>query len=174
MNLERPYPPDPYSLLPQVPAFVLTSEDVATGQPMDALFAEDGGNTSPQLSWNGAPAETVAYAVSCFDPDAPTPSGYWHWTILNLPSNVTSMPRGAGGEQYELPTGVIRARNDGGTLGYIGAAPPSGDHAHRYFFAVHALDAVIDVADGVPCTPAAFMSVFHTIARATIAPTYQR
>lgn len=174
MDLTRPYPPEPYSLLPAVPSFVLTSTDIRDGEMMDIRHSVDGGSISPQLSWSGAPAATGAYAVSCFDPDAPTPAGYWHWTILNLPADMTEIPRDFGNVDHPIPAGAVRARNDGGTMGYAGAAPPPGDHAHRYIYAVHALDEPIDVPQGIACTPAAFMSLFHTIARATLAPMYQR
>ena len=174
MNLDRPIAPEPYSLLPRVPEFRVMSEDVATGQPMDIRYSADGANVSPHLKWDGFPEQTVAFAVSCFDPDAPTPAGFWHWTLVNLPTSVTELPRGFGDPARALPAGVVRARNDGGTLGYIGAAPPPGDRAHRYIFAVHALDAVVEVPDGIGCTPAAFMSLFHTIARGWLTPTYVR
>ncbi|MCL2735989.1 MAG: YbhB/YbcL family Raf kinase inhibitor-like protein [Propionibacteriaceae bacterium] len=174
MDLTRPYPPEPYSLLPQVPSFPLTSQDVADGEPMDHRHSQDGPGMSPQLSWSDAPEGTQAFAVSCFDPDAPTPAGFWHWTVLNLPPTQTSIPRDFGNIDFPLPPGAVRAVNDGGTLGFIGAAPPPGDHPHRYVFAVHALDEPIQATDGIGCTPAAFMSVFHTIARATLTPTYQR
>jgi Raf kinase inhibitor-like YbhB/YbcL family protein len=174
MDLSRPYPPAPYSLLPQVPSFELTSSDVAAGQPMHIRHSQDGANLSPQLSWSGFPTATQAFALSCFDPDAPTPAGFWHWTIVNLPVSLTTVPRDFGNPDNLLPPGAVRGRNDGGTLGFIGAAPPPGDHPHRYCFAVHALDALIDIPDGIGCTPAAFMSLFHTIARATLAPTYAR
>jgi len=141
---------------------------------MNIRHSVDGIGVSPQLSWSEAPEETKAFALSCFDPDAPTPSGYWHWTVLNLPPTLCSVPRDFGNIDYPLPKGAVRARNDGGTLSFIGAAPPEGDHPHRYIFAVHALDALIDAENGIGCTPAAFLSVFHTIARATLAPTYQR
>ncbi len=174
MELTRPYPPDPYDLLPATPAFELTSEDIAAGQPIDPRHAQDGDNLSPQLSWSGFPEATRAFVLSCFDPDAPTPAGFWHWTLVNLPATLTELPRGFGSPDQELPAGAIRARNDGGTLGYIGAAPPAGDHPHRYVFAVHALDAPLDLPEGVGCTPAAFTALFHTIARATLTGTYQR
>ncbi|MCL2315485.1 MAG: YbhB/YbcL family Raf kinase inhibitor-like protein [Actinomycetia bacterium] len=174
MDLTRPYPPDPYSLLPRVPSFQLTSQDVTAGAPMDVRHSQDGANVSPELAWSGFPATMKAFALSCFDPDAPTPAGFWHWTVLNLPAGLTRVPRGFGAPDGALPAGAIRARNDGGTLGFIGAAPPPGDHAHRYVFAVHALDGPVDVPDGIGCTPAAFMMLFRTIARATLAPTYRR
>jgi len=161
-------------LLPVVPSFKLTSKDMKDGEALDPRHSVDGIGVSPDLSWSGAPDGTKAYAISCFDPDAPTPAGYWHWTVLNLPKSLTRVPRDFGNIDYPLPPQAVRARNDGGTVGYTPAAPPEGDHAHRYVFAVHALDALIDAEDGIACTPAAFLSLFHTIGRATLTATYQR
>ena len=176
MNLlDRPVPPDPYSQLPPVPTFQVTSEDVADGQPMPALHTAAGGNVSPQLAWSGFPAETKGFVVSCFDPDAPTPAGFWHWTVATLPATTTSLARGAGAADGSgLQAGVVQTRNDGGTTGYLGAAPPRGDRPHRYVFAVHALDVErLDVGPDTPPTAVAFQTLFHTIARAVIAPTFQ-
>ena len=174
MDLTRPYPPDPYAFLPPVPSFTVTSEDVADGQPMDRRYTQDGDNVSPQLSWYGFPLGTRAFALSCFDPDAPTPAGFWHWTVVNIPMMTTTVDRGFGNPDAKPPVPLWRARNDAGTLGYAGAAPPPGDQPHRYFFAVHALETLILGDDGPTCTQAAFQLVFHTIGRAIIAPTYQR
>ena len=161
-------------LLPDVPSFNLTSKDIREGEPVHVRHTVDGSGVSPHLSWHGAPEETASYAVSCFDPDAPTPAGFWHWSVLNLRVSKTSVPRDFGNIDFPLPLGVVRARNDAGTLTYAGAAPPKGDHPHRYIFAVHALSTVLDAEDGIPCTPAALKMIFVTLARATITVTYQR
>lgn len=176
MDLDRPVAPDPYDLLPVVPTFTLTSPDVADGEPMGEPFTADGGSRSPALAWTGFPEGTRGFVVSCFDPDAPTPAGFWHWTVANLPASTTSLPAGAGSpDGHHLPTGAVQTRNDGGTTGYTGAAPPAGDRAHRYVFAVHALDVDhlrVD-ASSTP-TSVAFQTLFHTIARATLTPTHRR
>jgi Raf kinase inhibitor-like YbhB/YbcL family protein len=173
MSLERAEAPDPYDILPPVPAFTLTSADVADGRPLDELYAHTsvgGKNLSPQLSWSGFPAETRGFVVTCFDPDAPTGSGFWHWVAVNLPASVTELDRGVD----PLPDGAFTVRNDYGDTGYGGAAPPPGDRPHRYVFAVHAID-VDRLEVGADATPAyvGFNLAFHTLARATIRPTYQ-
>ena len=176
MSLERAIPPDPYEVLPPVPSFTLTSEDVANGEPMGVEFVHGsvgGGNLSPQLTWSEFPAETRGFVVTCFDPDAPTGSGFWHWVLVNVPASVTQLPRGAGASP-STDGGAFSVRNDYGEHGYGGAAPPPGDRPHRYVFAVHALD--VDRLDVTPdATPAyvGFNLAFHTLARAVIRPTYQ-
>ncbi|MEU4214002.1 YbhB/YbcL family Raf kinase inhibitor-like protein [Actinoplanes sp. NPDC026623] len=173
MSLERAEAPDPYDILPPVPAFTVTSADLTDGRPLDELYAHTsvgGKNLSPQLSWSGFPAETRGFVVTCFDPDAPTGSGFWHWVVVNLPVSVTELDRGAD----PLPGGAFSVRNDYGDTGYGGAAPPPGDRPHRYVFAVHALD-VDRLEVGADATPAyvGFNLAFHTLARATVRPTYQ-
>lgn len=173
MSLERPIAPDPYDFLPPVPSFTVTSTDVTDGQPLDEMFAHPGvggKNVSPQLAWSGFPAETRGFVVTCFDPDAPTGSGFWHWILVNLNVSVTELERGAD----PLPEGAFCVRNDYGEASYGGAAPPTGDRPHRYIFAVHALD-VDRLEVGAGATPAyvGFNLAFHTLARATIRPTFQ-
>ncbi|SCE71882.1 hypothetical protein GA0074695_0558 [Micromonospora viridifaciens] len=174
MTLERPIAPDPYELLPTVPSFTLTSDDVRNGEPMDARHAHGsagGENVSPQLSWSGFPDETRGFVVTCFDPDAPTGSGFWHWVLVNLPKSVTELPSGV--KESDLD-GAFSIRNDYSDTGYGGAAPPPGDRPHRYVFAVHALD--VDRLDVGPDASPAFVGfnlAFHTLARAVIRPTYQ-
>jgi Raf kinase inhibitor-like YbhB/YbcL family protein len=172
MSLDRPVPPDPYSMLPAVPGFTVTSQDITAGAPIERRFAHTsagGDNLSPQLSWSGFPAETRSFAVTCYDPDAPTASGFWHWSMVNVPASVTSLETGA-----EVPAGAFCVRNDFGENGYGGPAPPPGDRPHRYYFVVHAVDVDrLDVTPEVPPAVVGFNLAFHTLARAVLQATYQ-
>jgi Raf kinase inhibitor-like YbhB/YbcL family protein len=173
MGLHRSLAPDPYDILPAVPTFALTSADIADDAPLDELFAHrsvGGKNLSPQLAWSGFPDDTRGFVVTCFDPDAPTGSGFWHWVLVNLPRTAVELDRGAD----PLPDGAFCVRNDYGDLGYGGAAPPPGDGPHRYVFAVHALD--VDALEvSTDATPAyvGFNLAFHTVARAVLRPTFE-
>jgi Raf kinase inhibitor-like YbhB/YbcL family protein len=176
MSLERPTAPDPYELLPAVGSFTVTSTDVTDGQqlPLSAAHGMAGGkNVSPQLSWSGAPDGTKSYVVTCFDPDAPIPGGFWHWIAVNIPASTTELPAGAGKDDASLPGDAFHVRSDFSTREYDGAAPPQGDVPHRYYFVVHAVDVdALDVAGGTPAF-VGFNLAFHTLARAIITPTYQ-
>ncbi|WP_134739184.1 YbhB/YbcL family Raf kinase inhibitor-like protein [Nocardioides sp. 503] len=172
MSLERPVSPNPYDLLPSVPSFSVTSTDVADGQPLKDDQVADLGNTSPQLSWEGAPEGTKSFTVTCFDPDAPTPSGFWHWVLVDLPADVTSLDTGAAAG--ELPGGAFHVRNDGGEAGFMGAAPPQGDQVHRYFFVVHAVkEATLGVDAEASPAVVSFNLAFKTAGRAILHGTYQ-
>ncbi|MBK6870047.1 MAG: YbhB/YbcL family Raf kinase inhibitor-like protein [Kineosporiaceae bacterium] len=176
MSLDRPVSPNPYDLLPAVGSFTVTSADLSDGAAMDLRFVHDstaGANVSPQLSWSGAPEGTRSFCVTCFDPDAPTPSGFWHWLAVNIPAEVTSLDAGAGADDDQLPDGAFHVRNDFGNRRYDGCAPPPGDQVHRYFFVVHAVDVDALPVDG-SASPAvvSFNLAFHTLARAIVVGTF--
>jgi Raf kinase inhibitor-like YbhB/YbcL family protein len=174
MSIERPVHPDPYTLLPPVPSFEVTSADVTDGQPLKDDQVADGGDTSPQLSWSGAPEGTQSYTITCFDPDAPTPSGFWHWVLVDVPADVTSLEVGAGAEGGSLPGSAFMCRNDAGSHAFSGAAPPAGDQVHRYFFVVHAVkEPSLGVDPDASAAVVSFNLAFKTLARAVLHGTYQ-
>lgn len=174
MSLERPVTPDPYALLPAVGSFTVSSNDVTGDQLLAEAHLFEGGNTSPQLSWSGFPEETKSFVVTCFDPDAPTPSGFWHWLAVDIPSSVTELATGAGESDATLPAGAFHTRNDFSNHKFDGAAPPAGDQVHRYYFVVHAVDQEkLGVDEGASAAFVSFNLAFHTLARAIIVPTYQ-
>ncbi|MER7247763.1 YbhB/YbcL family Raf kinase inhibitor-like protein [Kribbella sp. NPDC000426] len=173
MSLDRPVAPDPYELLPKAGSFTVTSTDVTDGEQLSDDHAFAGGNRSPQLSWSGFPAETKGFVVTCYDPDAPVVSGFWHWILVNLPATVTELPAGAGTAE-RLDNGAFHVRNDFSTKNFGGAAPPAGDQVHRYYFVVHAIDVeALDVDSDASAAVVGFNLAFHTLARAIITPTYQ-
>ena len=174
-------PPSPYDFLPEVPSFDLSSDDVSDGamlamDQVSGIFGAGGKDVSPHLSWSGFPGETRSFVVTCFDPDAPTGSGFWHWTVYDIPPSVTELPTGAGSQDGSgLPAGAKQLKNDAGLSGYLGSAPPAGHGPHRYMFAVHALS-----VDSLPITedmaPAicGFNMFGNTLARAVLTPIYEQ
>lgn len=168
------------SPLPPLPSFHLTSTDLEDGGEVpvaqrSGLFGAGGQDRSPQLSWHGAPTTTRSFAITCFDRDAPTGSGFWHWAVFDVPADVTDLPSGAGDlDGAGLPAGAVQLPNDAGLARYIGAAPLAGHGPHRYAFSVTALDTEHLQVDE-DATPA-FMgfNVFQrALARATLTATYE-
>lgn len=164
---------DPYAELAALRDFApmtLTSDDVVDGGPLPlAQWGADGGgsDTSPQLSWSGAPAGTKSFAVSCFDPDAPTGSGFWHWALFDIPAGVTSLAAGD-----DRPAGAVSLRNEPGLYGFVGAGPPPGTGTHRYFFVVDALDVEhLDVPDTATPAILGFHRHFHSLGRGILVGT---
>lgn len=125
-----PQKTDPYSFLPPVLAFRLRSDDIADGQALgvaqrSGIFGGPGQDRSPHLAWEGQPPATQSFAVTCYDADAPTASGFWHWAVLDIPATVTELAAGAGdGSGAGLPDGARTLVNDAGQRRFLGAAPP--------------------------------------------------
>lgn len=167
---------DPYLIVPKVPEFTLVSNDITEGEPLPSFVfgAGSGGtDTSPHLAWLDAPAGTKSYAITCYDPDAPTGAGFWHWAVANIPATVTEVARGAGSPDSQLlPEGAITLPNELREPKFIGAGPPEGTGVHHYWFVVHALD--VETLDVNPQqTPAVlgFMMRNHTLGRAILVAT---
>lgn len=161
--------------------FTLSSPDIPTGGTIAPAFESDmfgcgGSNQSPVLQWSGAPAGTQSFAVTVYDPDAPTGSGWWHWMVVDLPASVTALPANAGEKGgARLPAGARQMRNDYGLWAWGGMCPPPGDKPHRYIFTVHALSvAKLDMPDDATTAIGGFMIHAHTLATASFTATYGR
>ena len=170
---------NPYDFLPELPGFTLTSTDITDGKPLknaqvSGIMGAGGEDVSPQLSWSGFPEETRSFAVTVFDPDAPTASGFWHWAVANLPATVTELPSGVGDGSL-LPGEALTLVNDAGVLRFIGAAPPAGHGYHRYFVAVHALNVEkLELSEDASPAYLGFNLFMSAIARAVIHGTYEQ
>ena len=152
--------------------FTVTSTSFTDGSVLPDAQVYAKGNRSPQLSWSGAPEGTRSFAITCFDPDAPTGSGFWHWTVANIPADVTALAEGAS--SAGLPNAAVEGRTDFGPPGFGGAAPPLGHGPHRYIFTVFAVDAErLDVTPDSSGAIFGFNLHFHTLARASITGIYE-
>jgi Raf kinase inhibitor-like YbhB/YbcL family protein len=136
----------------------------------DYGFGCSGGNKSPQLAWSDVPAGTRSIAVTAYDPDAPTGSGFWHWVVVNIPSGVSELPFDAGNPNSgKLPAGALQVRTDFGAPGYGGPCPPQGDHPHRYLFTVYAVGVdQLPVTADTSAAVVGFNLHFNTLAQASL------
>lgn len=168
---------DPYEQVPPAPKMSLRAATFSDGDslPLTHVAASHGGEgRSPALSWdavNGA----KSYVVTCYDPDAPTMSGFWHWVVYNLPGDCTELAEGAGtGELSDMPDGTALGYNEALGREFIGAAPPAGHGPHRYFFTVHALDSRLDLPDNLTAARVHFMLRENILARGTLMATFEK
>ncbi|MEV6773598.1 YbhB/YbcL family Raf kinase inhibitor-like protein [Nocardia sp. NPDC051030] len=174
------YSYNPYAALPPLPEFTLTSTDISEGKPLhldqvSALGGAGGRDISPQLSWSGFPAETKSFAVTVYDPDAPTASGFWHWVVANIPATTTSLETGQGSKGGTLPAGAVTLGNDAGLTEYTGAFPPAGHGYHRYYVVVHAVGVErLEVDETASPAYLGFNLFMNAIARATLIGTHEQ
>ena len=168
---------NPYEDLPDVPSFEVTSTDVTDGAALNTpqvsgVMGAGGEDTSPHLSWTGAPEGTQSYAVTIYDPDAPTASGFWHWAVFNIPADVTELA--ANASKDGLPDGAVQLNNDARMPGYVGAAPPAGHGPHHYWVVVHAVDVpTLDIPEEATPAYLGFNLFSHTLGRATLVATHE-
>ncbi len=161
--------------------FTLQSPDIKPNEPVREAhvykgFGCEGGNVSPALAWKNPPAGTKSYAITVYDPDAPTGSGWWHWVLFNIPATVTSLPAGAGNlAAGKTPPGIVQSVTDFGAPGYDGPCPPKGDRPHHYIFTVHALKVdKLDVDEKAMPALVGFMINSNRLDQATLTATYGR
>ncbi|MBU6466909.1 MAG: YbhB/YbcL family Raf kinase inhibitor-like protein [Burkholderiales bacterium] len=161
--------------------FTLSSPDIPAGGSVPAHFEFDGfgcsgRNESPALHWSGAPEGTKSFALTVYDPDAPSGSGWWHWFVIDLPAGTAALAPNAGAKGgVSLPRGARQIRNDYGAFAWGGLCPPPGDKPHRYVFTVHALGVDrLDIPDDASAALAGFMVNANTLAKASFTSTYGR
>jgi Raf kinase inhibitor-like YbhB/YbcL family protein len=159
---------------------ILSSQDIAQGEFMPKThefkgYSCSGDDLSPHLKWSGAPEGTKSFAITAYDPDTASGSGWWHWQVINIPLTVLEIPRGAANKKNSAPTGSTQIENDFSIAAFSGACPPKGDGLHHYRFTIHALSvAKIDLPENASGALAGYMINLHTIESSTIEALYQR
>jgi Raf kinase inhibitor-like YbhB/YbcL family protein len=163
------------------PAITVTSPDIKPGakiadEQAANVFGCTGKNISPAISWSGAPKDAKSFALSIYDPDAPTGSGFWHWVVFNIPAGTASLPKNAGDAKSGLmPAGAVQSRTDFGAPGYGGPCPPKGDKPHHYHITVFAVDVdKIDADENTMPAVVGFNLHFHTLAKGELTGVYGR
>jgi len=161
--------------------FYLNSADIQgqiANEQVFNSFGCSGKNISPQLSWSNAPTATKSFAITVYDPDAPTGSGWWHWVVFNIPTSSDNLKAGAsssGSEKSTMPAGAVESITSYGSKGFGGACPPKGDKPHRYIFTVYALDTdKIDQNSEARPELIGFFLNSHAIAKASIMAYHSR
>ncbi len=160
--------------------FALHSPDIKANAPIPQSFEFDGfgcngKNMSPALKWSGAPKGAKAFAVTVYDPDAPTGSGWWHWVVINIPADVHELAPNAGAlGGANLPKGASQVRIDYGMAAWGGVCPPPGDAPHRYIFTVYALKDKIEVPADATAALAGFMIHANSLGKASFTAKYGR
>lgn len=166
------------SMTLQAGQFTLYSNDLSgqlTKTQEFSGFGCDGENTSPELHWSDAPKGTKSFAITVYDPDAPTGSGWWHWVVFNLPSSMTSLPSGFGDTAKKQMTQAVQSITDFGKAGFGGACPPKGDRPHRYMFTVHALNVDhLELDEKASPALVGYMINAHSLGKSTIVSYYGR
>ena len=164
-----------------MPTFDFGSSDIKSGSFIKVKHVFDGfgcvgDNVSPQLFWKNAPKETKSFAITVYDPDAPTGSGWWHWVVLNIPADQTSLAQGFGNHNsFSLANNITQIKNDYGTYSFGGPCPPESDEPHRYIFTIHALKLDrIDISENSSAALAGFMINANTIAKKSFVARYGR
>ncbi|ATC96773.1 YbhB/YbcL family Raf kinase inhibitor-like protein [Pseudoalteromonas tunicata] len=169
------------SLPAMADVFTLSSQDIATGKLMAKThefngFGCSGDDLSPHLTWSNVPEGTKSFAITAYDPDAPTGSGWWHWQVVNIAKDVRALPRGAGSVKSTLlGENAHQVGNDYGVKAFGGACPPIGHGVHHYRFTIHALSVEkLDLPSDASGALAGYMINANTIASSTIEALYQR
>jgi Raf kinase inhibitor-like YbhB/YbcL family protein len=169
------------STVVQAAGFTLESPDIKANSTIDKKFEANvfgcsGENKSPALKWSGAPKDTKSFAVTVYDPDAPTGSGFWHWFVYNIPASATGLAANAGAQGgANLPKGAAMNRIDYGFAAWGGPCPPEGDKPHRYVFTVYALKTdKLDLGADATAAVAGFMTNANAIGKASFTAKYGR